>query len=117
MEQLRQSQQECAQKDRNIHDLNERFQQIQRGLGAIDAERESLKKEIHDLTRQQQDLRRELQMREKEVQTLVRRCKEEETKVKEATRIRSENRSYGHLYRFVSLTRSKPRNCNESCNA
>ena len=93
MEQLRQSQQECAQKDRNIHDLNERFQQIQRGLGAIDAERESLKKEIHDLTRQQQDLRRELQMREKEVQTLVRRCKEEETKVKEATRIRSENSS------------------------
>mmetsp|Transcript_43236 Transcript_43236/g.104709 ORF Transcript_43236/g.104709 Transcript_43236/m.104709 type:complete len:1265 (-) Transcript_43236:194-3988(-) len=72
--------------------IQDRFNSIQRGLGSIDEERNTLIEKSKQLEQEKKQIGKQLKLREREILALVKRCATQEEKMREATKLRIENR-------------------------
>lgn len=79
-------------KDGQLKLLHERFNHIQNGLGTIDEERTLLIEKAKKLEKEKKLIQKQLQLREREILALVKRCASQEEKMRESSKLRSENR-------------------------
>lgn len=79
-------------KDGQLRLLHERFNHIQNGLGTIDDERTNLLEKAKKLEKEKKLIQKQLQLREREILALVKRCASQEEKMRESSKLRSENR-------------------------
>ncbi|KAL3931542.1 MAG: hypothetical protein SGBAC_011260 [Bacillariaceae sp.] len=78
--------------EREVKALHHRFNAIQMGLGSIDHERELLVEKSKELEKEKLTLENQLQLRDNEIHALVKRCANQEEKLRESSKLRSQNR-------------------------
>jgi chromosome segregation ATPase len=76
--------------------IQDRFDHIQHGLGTIDEERNQLLERTKELEKEKKLVQKQLELREREILTLVKRCASQEEKMRESSKLRSENRELQH---------------------
>ncbi|KAG7357310.1 chromosome segregation protein [Nitzschia inconspicua] len=82
--------------DKQMQHLYDRFNHIQQGLGTIDEERNELLERTKKLEKEKKLIQKQLELREREILTLVKRCASQEEKMRESSKLRSENRELQH---------------------
>ncbi len=83
-------------RDGRMNSLHDRFNHIQQGLGTIDEERNQLLERTKKLEREKKLVQKQLELREREILTLVKRCASQEEKMRESSKLRSDNRELQH---------------------
>ncbi|CAJ1942340.1 unnamed protein product [Cylindrotheca closterium] len=78
--------------EREVKALHARFNAIQSGLGSIDHERVQLVEKSKELEEEKLALEEQLELRDNEIHALVKRCANQEEKIREYSKLRSQNR-------------------------
>ena len=85
--------------EREVKALHARFNAIQSGLGSIDHERVQLVEKSKELEEEKFALEEQLELRDNEIHALVKRCATQEAKIREYSKLRSQNRELARTCR------------------
>jgi len=85
--------------EREVKALHARFNAIQSGFGSIDHERVQLVEKSKELEEEKFALEEQLELRDNEIHALVKRCATQEEKIREYSKLRSQNRELARTCR------------------